>query len=65
MEDFLKVKKCERCGRYLIIGRKVSRFNKQVICLHCLAKEDELKWASKESGHDPLPLGASGHIPER
>ncbi len=64
MEDFLKIRNCQRCGRGLITGRKMSWFNQQVICLHCLANEDDLKWKLKSNGFDPLQFEGCGYIPE-
>ncbi len=62
-EDFLRLKKCQRCGRDLITGRKMSWFNEQAICLHCSAKEEELKRELEGRGLNLRQFEGCGYIP--
>ena len=41
MDDFFKRCTCERCHKPLTLGRTMSMFNTQCICLECADKERE------------------------
>jgi len=40
-DNVTKHTKCDRCGKDLQRGQIMSRFNTQVICLDCTAKEEK------------------------
>lgn len=41
MDDFFSRKTCERCHKLLTLGRTMSMFNTQCICIPCADKERE------------------------